>query len=382
MNHDIEENALRWHKIRLRKGSKLKKKGKKVAVVILSYNCEKYIEICLDSLLCQTYGNFKIVVVDNCSNDKTVDIVRNKYRDVEIIMNDSNYGFGKGFNVGIKHVQDQYQYIALLNPDIRVSKEWLQESVFSLEKNISSQICGAYVLDWEGKTIDNAGGIILNLLFGVFGGFLGGEDVKNVPDRYKNEEFQVFCGIATAIVVKKEAFVKYGLFDESYFMYFEDLDFSWRIILSGNSILCNPRATVYHYGHGTTKSSNIQLKISACPETNVLATYYKNLSTMYLIVLLPILVIMRIIFSFGYIFISPKITYYKIKAIGIFMLKMIEGRYIQGRIFAQKLRVLSDFQVFRRNPTNVFSIAIIFKLSLKWLLRVQKVFKNNRVNGT
>lgn len=348
-----------------------------VAILILNYNSKPFLEDCLTSLFEQNYKNFDCFLLDNHSTDGSLDLVKEKFPDVQIIAHPKNYGFGRGFNEGIKQVYNDFEYIALLNPDIKADKRWLEESINTFKNHPKAQICSGLVLDWEGKFVDNAGGMTINFLGGIFGGFLSGISMQDIPPKYKSQEFRVFFGIATAIVARADAFTKFGLFDESYFMYFEDIDLSWRVLLGGGEILVNPKAVIYHYGHGAKKTKGIQLKIAGTTETNFLATYFKNLNLSTFILVLPLLLLIRIAASLVYLSVSFKITYSKFKGIVLFFVRLFSGEYTKRRRFAQKLRKLNDRQVLALNPGPLFSFSLPIRLIFSWTKRIKEVYEKS-----
>lgn len=344
-----------------------------VAILILNYNSKPFLTDCLTSIAAQNYRNFTVFLIDNHSTDGSVELVREKFPETKIIQNPDNYGFGKGFNQGIKKVYRDFDYIALLNPDVRLDKNWLEESIITFKNRPRAMISSGLVLDWYGGVIESAGGMIVNFPMGIFGGMLGDTYLKDLPEPYRTAEHKVFCAIANVILVRSNAFIDFGLFDESYFMYFEDIDFSWRVLLNGKEIWFNPKAVIYHYGHGAKKTEFIQLKIASVTETNLLATYFKNLSSLMLILTLPVLLFVRFFLSFIYCFTSPKVTPIKLKGIGIFLLNVIVGKYAEQRRAVQKLRKLNDFEVLSLNPGSLFSFTAPMKSLFPWSGWVRKV---------
>lgn len=354
--------------------AKIKNK-KTVALLVLTYNCEKLIKECLGSILNQNYKNFQVFVIDNCSTDKTVFLIKKYYPQVKLIENPKNFGVGKGFNETIKAVLKKFDYICFFNHDVKSEKNCLKELVNTLNNHPEVEICTSLTLDWKGEKVDNAGGTIVNLFSGIISGFLGDLQAKEIPSQYRKDEFPVLFGIATAMLVRPSAFEKFGFYDEDYFMYFEEIDFSWRVVLGGGKILCNPKAIAYHYGHGAKVSKKISLKVLQQTETNLLATYVKNLSLSSLIIVLPVLLFIRLFMSLFYLPISPKITWRKISGIKAFLGKLFSGQYRKQRKFVSRIRKLSDCQVFSLNPTPIVSFKPIFSFMGNWFKTVNKIYK-------
>lgn len=358
----------------MRKGNK----DKKVALLVLNYNSKPFLKNCVCSLIRQDYNSFEVFVIDNASTDGSPNFVKKIFPRIRLIETPKNFGVGKGFNEIIKKISKDFDYIGLFNPDIKVDKNWLRESVSTLNNYPEAEICASLVLDWQGKKIDTAGGRIINFLAGVFGGFLGGLSFKNVPLAYKKKEFPVFFGVITAMLVRTSTFKKFGFFDEDYFMYFEDVDFSWRVLLGGGKIYCNPKAIIYHYGHGSRPKKTLSLKLLKQTETNLLATYFKNLSPLFFLFIFLPLIFIRVLASFLYLPISPKITLAKISGICLFFIRIFSGKYWKQQKFVFFIRKLTDFQVLALNPNSLFSFAPLFLMMSSWFSLIGKVYNKKR----
>jgi len=355
----------------------------RVALVVLNYNGRNFLKGCVDSLLAQSYGNFNIFIIDNYSIDNSVDFIKKQYPrklypKIRIIENSKNFGIGRGFNWVIKKLIKKFDYIGLFNSDIKLDRNWLKECVTTFSNFQDADVCASFILDWKGRRVDTAGGTIMNLLAGIFSGFLGGLPVEKIPSQHKNQEFPVFFGILTAMMVRASAFKKFGFFDEDYFMYFEDVDFSWRVLLRGRKIYCNPRAIVYHYGHGSKPTKKISLKLLKQTELNLLTTYFKNLSSLaFILIIIPLLII-RILLSFLYLPISPKITLAKINGIYLFLIRLLSGKYSEKKKFISRIRKLTDREVLAFSPTPLFSFTPLFSTIGRWFNLIDKVYNKKK----
>ncbi|MAH21245.1 MAG: glycosyl transferase, partial [Thaumarchaeota archaeon] len=94
-----------------------------VTAIVLAYNGGKDLIICVDSLIKSVYPNLQILVVDNASVDGSVEELRKKFPGVEIVVNQNNFGYAAGNNIGIMRSSDEF--IVLINQDAMVSPDWL-----------------------------------------------------------------------------------------------------------------------------------------------------------------------------------------------------------------------------------------------------------------
>ena len=349
-------------------------KKPKIALIILNYNSRSHLPDLFSSLKSQTFKNFDTYLFDNASQDQSLTFVRQNYSWVKIVENKKNLGYGGGLYQAVEYLlQKKYDYFAFLNPDIRLAPDWLNQLFKTLRKDPKTAIVAPLSLSWDGKTVDCAGGSILNLAAGIFTGFLGGEKYQDIPSPFRLHPFPVFFGLTIATLFKKEVFLKYGSFDKDYFMYMVDNDLSWRLLLAGQKIICQPQALCYHRGHGSQKTRSLELKITGEAETNLLATYYKNLSLLNFLLLLPILTLFRLFFSLIYLPLSPALGLVKIKGILHFYINLLTLKYQKKRRFAQNLRQISDKKVLLQNPTPIFAFSPILKLLFPHLNQLTKL---------
>src|SRR5437899_5460565 len=127
-----------------------------ISIIILNYNAKDFIENCIRSILESEYTREKmeIILVDNASSDKSVEIVRNKFPPVKIVQNKSNLGFCEGNNVGMRTAEGEI--LVILNPDVKVEKNWLIELIKVFEQNNNAGLVRSKLLYSDG-TIQNIG---------------------------------------------------------------------------------------------------------------------------------------------------------------------------------------------------------------------------------
>lgn len=214
----------------------------KVIIVILNYNGANDLPLCLYSLRQIDYPNYKVIVVDNHSEDDSVSLIRKKFKEVKLIENKENLGFALGNNIGIKQaLKDGADYVLILNPDTKVSRSFLKKLVVLAEKEPQAGILGPRICYLQrAKIIWFAGGKI-NWWRGR-GEHLGFEQKNQKEEGPKECDFITGC----AMLIKKEVFNKIGFFAPDYFLYYEDLDFCQRAKEAGFKILYCPSALIWH----------------------------------------------------------------------------------------------------------------------------------------
>jgi GT2 family glycosyltransferase len=214
-----------------------------VSVVIVNYRGADDTIECLSSLrsLDWPQDRMQVVVVDNASGDGSAERIAAAAPDVTLIASRENTGFAGGCNLGAANAHGEY--IAFINPDARPHPAWLSEAVNVLQSEPNVGCVASKVLDWDGKRIDYVGG---NINFVGQGYKLEAGDVDD--GRYDKPR-RVLFPTGSAMVVRTQIFRRLGGFDEQYFMFFEDVDFGWRLNLLGHDVRYVPSSVVFHRHH-------------------------------------------------------------------------------------------------------------------------------------
>ena len=251
-----------------------------VTIVIPNYNGKHFMKPCLDSLACQTFTDFKVLVVDNASTDGSPDYMKEHYPDIEVIALDKNYGFSRAVNEGIRHADTPY--VILLNNDTTVDAHYVGELVRAIRRSprifsVSSKMVQMYHPD----LIDSAGDLYTLIGWGICRG--SGRPVTNYT-----EPSVIFTACAGAAIYRRSVFDKIGYFDENHFAYLEDIDIGYRARIYGYRNIYSPTALVYHVGSGTSgsKYNSFKVKLSA---RNSVWLNYKNMPFLQLLLnILPL----------------------------------------------------------------------------------------------
>jgi GT2 family glycosyltransferase len=210
-----------------------------VSIIILNYNCGKYIERCLDAVKTILYPNLEVVVVDNASSDGSVALVKEKYPSFELIESPKNVGFAAGNNLGI--VKAKGDYLLLLNPDTEIDSSCVRNLVKVLNDDDQIDVCGAKILLLDNKKVlQHAGGEYSLIGISIDRGMC--EFDKGQYDRV--EEVTFVCG--AAMMFRRTIISEIGLLDPTFFVYHEDVDFCIRTWFHGGKVVYVPTAVVYH----------------------------------------------------------------------------------------------------------------------------------------
>lgn len=216
----------------------------RLTVVVLNLNGREMLGLILPSLERQTFRDVQIVVVDNGSDDGSVEYLHREWPSVEVMALDRNYGFAAAVNRGIERTRGEL--VALVNNDMELDPHFLEELVAALDEHPSAGSATAKMLGFDDRTlIDGAGDVI---------SWSGGAARRGhgQPDRGQYDApSSIFGACAGAAVYRREALESVGLFDEDLFGYLEDTDWSFRAQLRGYSCRYVPGARAYHMGGAT-----------------------------------------------------------------------------------------------------------------------------------
>lgn len=220
-----------------------------VLIIVLNWNGINDTEKCVASLLDQTYKNFEILAIDNGStNDslKRLRAIEAKHDKVTVLDNGWNRGFAGGVNSGITYaIEKGFDAVALFNNDAVADKDWLSELVKAIQpKNVG--ISTGLLLHADGKTIDSTGDFYSS--WGL--AYPRGRDQKTEA---APEAGEVFGATGGASLYKTAVFKQIGLFDKDFFLYYEDVDVSFRAQLAGWKVMYTPKAVAYHKQGASSK---------------------------------------------------------------------------------------------------------------------------------
>jgi O-antigen biosynthesis protein len=236
----------------------------KLSVVIVNYNVKYFLEQCLHSLGKACEGlDTEIFVVDNNSVDGSVKMVREKFPRVRLIENKANKGFSVANNQAIREATGEY--ILLLNPDTIVEDDTLKKSVEFLDLHADAGGLGVKMIDGKGKFLPESkrGLPSPSVAFYKISGLSYLFPKSRIFNKYhlgyldkdKTHEVDVLAG--AFMMLRKTVLDRIGLLDESFFMYGEDIDMSYRITQAGFKNYYYPEARIIHYKGESTKKNSL-----------------------------------------------------------------------------------------------------------------------------
>ncbi len=241
----------------------------KLSVIIVNYNVKHFLEQCLHSVYKAANGiETEIFVVDNNSVDGSSQLIREKFPDLYFIENKENLGFSRANNQAIRKASGKY--ILLLNPDTVVEEDTFSKVTGFMEAHPEAGGLGVKMIDGKGAFLPESKRglptpwVAFYKMFGLSRLFPKSRKFGKYHLSYLSEndihEIEVLAG--AFMLIRKETLDKVGLLDETFFMYGEDIDLSYRITKGGYKNYYFPETTIIHYkGESTKKGSLNYVKV-------------------------------------------------------------------------------------------------------------------------
>ena len=215
-------------------------------VIVVNFNGEKVLSCCLESLKHQTFSNFKTIVVDNFSQDGSIDGMGELFPNIEIIRLKENVGFAAANNYAIKK-SEGFKWVALLNPDAIADPNWLLNLHAAADKNPEYNFFGSHLKKKGSLNQLDGTGDVYHLC-----GLAWRRDHGMTESQTSRSVGEIFSPCAAAAMYRRDIFIDIGGFDERFFCYFEDVDLAFRLHLAGHRCLYVPSAKVEHFGSAIT----------------------------------------------------------------------------------------------------------------------------------
>lgn len=236
----------------------------KLSVIIVNYNVEFFLEQCLHSVEKAIAGiDAEVFVVDNVSVDGSCAMVKEKFPWVELIENTENVGFSKGNNQAMRISNGEY--FLLLNPDTVVEEDTFSKVIDFMDEHPETGGLGVKMVDGKGNYLPESKRglptpwVAFYKIFGLSALFPKSKRFNRYylgnlsPD--ETHEIEILSG--AFMMMRKKALDEVGLLDEAFFMYGEDIDLSWRIVLGGYKNHYFPHTRIIHYKGESTKKGSL-----------------------------------------------------------------------------------------------------------------------------
>jgi len=234
-----------------------------VSIIIVNYNVQAFLEQCLYSVVnASKLINTEIIVIDNNSVDDSIEMLNSNFREVILIKNKENKGFAYACNQGLRISKGQYAL--LLNPDTIIREDSLLLCSDFMNENPDAGALGVKMIDGKGKFLPESkrslptASSAFYKIFGLASIFPKSKTFGKYQLKYLDNDqiHQVEVLSGAFMFLRMTALETIGLLDENFFMYGEDIDLSYRIILAGYKNYYFPKTTIIHYkGESTKKAS-------------------------------------------------------------------------------------------------------------------------------
>jgi len=225
-------------------------RAKNIAVVILNWNGAKYLKRFLPSVISNS-PDADVIVIDNCSSDESVQLLKSEFENVQTIVLDKNHGFAEGYNRGLQVLD--YEYFVLLNSDVEVPENWLAPQIAYLNSDPKLVACAPLILSYAEQDCFEyagaAGGYLDKDGFAFCAGRIFYAFEKNTGQYNTNRE--VFWASGAALTIKSSAWKEVNGFDGTFFAHMEEIDLCWRLKNRGYKIGVCGESKVFHIGGGT-----------------------------------------------------------------------------------------------------------------------------------
>lgn len=238
-----------------------------VSIIVVAWNVRDFLQKCLESIYKETKGiEFEVIYVDNASEDKSVEMVREHFPEVNIIQNTQNKGFAEANNQGIEAAKGRY--VLLLNSDTVILDNAIAKTIEFADSHPEAAVVGCKVLNPD-KTLQLTCFMfpsILNILLSASYLYklfrkskFFGRELMTWWDRDNVKEVDVVAGCF--MLVRKKAIQQIGVLDKRYFIYTEETDWCYRFKKNGWKILFTPEPQIIHYGGQTTEQTSEKFRL-------------------------------------------------------------------------------------------------------------------------
>ncbi|MFA6533787.1 MAG: glycosyltransferase family 2 protein [Patescibacteria group bacterium] len=310
--------------------------GGKVSIIIVSYNGKKFLDKLFFSIRNQSYVNYEVICVDNASRDGSVEYLRHNFPEVQVI-EWQNFGYGRACNHGVQSATGEY--VMFLNEDMHIPVDFVENLVATYERTKQSD-------PQIGVLACNEDHYDTTKRYNVFPGKIDwfGYTAANFAKSRKGA-FVPGC----PFFITRRLFLEAGGFCPNIFLYGDDIDLSWRLIIMGKNNYTEPEICLYHYA-GASMEGFPPKKIYYLMYGSTIGVF-NNYSLGWLLIFLPLnLLFNLLVINFGLLIFARfnlKYNYQAFKATTDFLVRI--PRLLPFRRQAQKLRRVGDWQFIKQH---------------------------------
>jgi len=260
-----------------------------VSIIISNLNGRRLnlLEDCLNSLTKPNYSNWELLVIDNNSDDDSVEYLTRyfkKFPNCRVIKNKINM-YSQGLNLGAKSAKGKY--LCYFNNDVTIDKNYFSEVVKRLENDNSIAILQGKLLNYYKRNVIDSAGETMD----IYGNPITIGASEKDCGQYDHEE-EILSASGSACVIRKDIFNKIGGYDPTYGIGYEDMDLALRARRMGYKVIRFPKAIVYHKRASTDLAPFIRLQVKKHFNKNRITTMIKNYPAILLAKTLPVTIVL------------------------------------------------------------------------------------------
>ncbi len=327
-----------------------------IAVVILNWNGKHYLETFLPFVVQYSKGvNIKLYVADNGSSDKSIEFLKQNYKNINIIILKKNYGFAEGYNQALKNIDADY-YV-LLNSDVEVTENWILPIVNYMEENQNVAAVQPKILDYNNKQNFEHAGAAGGFIDKYGYPFCRGRIISKIEkdEGQYNDTVEIFWATGACMFVRADLYNENGGLDGDFFAHMEEIDLCWRLKNKGYKICHFGNSQVYHVGGGTlAKESPHKLFLNY---RNNLLMLYKNLPSSKLFLTIYFRLILDGISGLVYLA-TFRFTFF------VTVIKAHFAFYSKLSIFRPKRKQLLEYNN-KANLKEIYKKSIVYNFMIK-----------------
>ena len=224
----------------------------RIGIAILNWNGINLLKSNLKGVVDKS-GDSTIYIIDNSSDDNSLEFVKQNFPQVKLISLNKNYGFAEGYNIGLKHVNEDI--VCILNNDVEVTTKWL-DPIKRILKEKGNCIIQPTIMDFNNREYYEyagaSGGFIDKFGYPFCRGRIFYTLEKN-KNQYSDDK--IFWASGACMIIPKRTFYELGGFDKSFFAHMEEIDLCWRGFNKGIECFSSTDSIVYHLGAATLKEN-------------------------------------------------------------------------------------------------------------------------------